>query len=207
MTEGMESMGKGGEAMQYTGTTADFSSQFPAGMVSDRWRLRLPLLVTFSHECSNQNIAEVHIAGQLEWGEGATVLEAIHDLITTLGELRESLNKRREQLGTEGLAELKVLDELIERIQEKGGDMKPFWMVYVDGGGGPIKPEIIFPPRKFGDEVCLECAGRWESREAAHAEAERLTREERKTSFVLEAIEMCETSDPPIKWSYAPGKE
>jgi hypothetical protein len=65
-------------------------------------------------------VATTWLEGVLEYGNGATANDSLADLIVSIGEYRESLERREEDLGDSALRELSYLRRLISRIGSTG---------------------------------------------------------------------------------------
>ncbi|MBI4312768.1 MAG: hypothetical protein HY681_13455 [Chloroflexi bacterium] len=94
---------------------AVYAIWLPEGYQVDRWRLTGGGLATEVHETSDTVTAITWLEGVEEYGIGPQKDKAIRDLIISLGEYRESLEEREEQLGPTALSHLALLRRLIQR--------------------------------------------------------------------------------------------
>lgn len=78
------------------------------------YRLKLAMLVEL-HRARRESLATTWLEGVAEYGTGKTDDEAITDLVVSLGEYRECLEKRERSLGNSARKELDCLRRLIER--------------------------------------------------------------------------------------------
>ena len=80
----------------------------------DDWGLTADLVVEI--QTSGEEVLAVsHHLTVEEYGEGASVAEAIQDLLTSLSEYRESLEEREARLGTSAAADLAELRSILRR--------------------------------------------------------------------------------------------
>ncbi len=93
---------------------AVYSIYLAKGWQLGNWQLASGLLVALQ-QTTSQIVVATWLETVEEYGIGATPEEAIADLISSLGEYKESLGKRREQLGPSALRDLVCLQKLIER--------------------------------------------------------------------------------------------
>ena len=89
----------------------------PADSTLNNWRLKSVIVIQL-RRARKQWLATTWLEGVAEYGTGETDSEAITDLVVSLGEYRESLEKREEKLGNPARNELKTLRNLIERLHE-----------------------------------------------------------------------------------------
>ena len=82
-----------------------------------RWELATDLTV-FVQNSRREVLASTHMTVQ-EYGVGASLDEAIQDLLTSLSDYRESLETRGNTLGKEALEDLGLLRALIRRIPDR----------------------------------------------------------------------------------------
>ena len=80
------------------------------------WHLKTMLLIQIRHT-RRESLATTWFEGMAEYGTGQGQSEAITDLVNSLGEYRESLEKREKNLGGSARKELDYLRRLIERAQ------------------------------------------------------------------------------------------
>ena len=78
------------------------------------WRLKSVMVVQL-RRTRKQWLATTWLEGVAEYGTAETDGEAITDLVVSLGEYRESLEKREKKLGDSARNELAYLRNLIER--------------------------------------------------------------------------------------------
>lgn len=78
------------------------------------WRLKSVMLVQISR-ARRESLATTWLEGIAEYGTAEGDSEAIIDLVISLGEYRESLEKREGNLGDSARKELDCLRSLIER--------------------------------------------------------------------------------------------
>lgn len=78
------------------------------------WRLKSVLLVQI-RRTRKQSLATSWLEGVTEYGVGKTDSEAITDLVMSVGEYRESLEKQENKLGDTAQKELSYLRRLVER--------------------------------------------------------------------------------------------
>lgn len=83
----------------------------------DGWRLKSTLLVQIN-STRKEAVATTWLEGVAEYGVAKNENEAMRDLIVSLGEYRESLEKRKKSLGDSAKKELECLRKLIERVPE-----------------------------------------------------------------------------------------
>lgn len=83
----------------------------PKGTRFGEWELLEDLRVNVVCTCIAQTVT-----GPFEWGEGETEYKATHDLASSLGELRESL-EGFTNLGPDSQADLDALRKLIRRVE------------------------------------------------------------------------------------------
>ena len=81
------------------------------------WELATDLTV-FVQTSRKEVLASTHMTVQ-EYGVGASLDEAIQDLLTSLSDYRESLETRGNTLGKEALEDLRLLRVLIRRIPDR----------------------------------------------------------------------------------------
>lgn len=83
------------------------------------WRLKKPLYYTYRyHPLDPEPWLLVHCYYHIEeYGVGKTYKKAQGDLVSSLGELKESLAERKDLLSPELLEALEYLEGLIERVQ------------------------------------------------------------------------------------------
>ncbi len=83
----------------------------------DDWELTVDLVVEI--QASGEEVLAVsrHLTVE-EYGEGASVEEAVQDLRTSLSEYRESLEEREARLGVSAAADLAKLRGIIRRCHE-----------------------------------------------------------------------------------------
>lgn len=81
------------------------------------YRLKSLLLVQLQRT-RNESIATTWLEGVAEYGTAKTDDAAITDLVNSLGEYRETLQRREDTLGEEAKKELTYLQGLIESIGE-----------------------------------------------------------------------------------------
>ena len=84
------------------------------------WELAGDLVVEI--QTSEQEV--LAIARQLtieEYGAGASLEEAVRDLLTSLSEYRESLEEREERLGAPAVADLAKLRKILRRRSHRQG--------------------------------------------------------------------------------------
>ena len=86
----------------------------PGGSQVGDWRLKSTVLVQLRHG-RRQWVATTWLERMAEYGAGDTEADAIADLVTSLGEYRESLESREKKLGKSAKGELRHLQRLIER--------------------------------------------------------------------------------------------
>lgn len=85
------------------------------------WRLKTLLLIQV-RRTRRESVATTWLEGMVEYGTGKGESEAIADLVVSLGEYRESLEKREKNLGDSARKELDYLRKLVERTgSEQGG--------------------------------------------------------------------------------------
>lgn len=77
------------------------------------WRLKSSLLLQV-HRTDKEYLAETWLEGVCEYGTGCREGEAVADLVSSLGDYLQSLEKRRATLGDSASQELAVLERLIE---------------------------------------------------------------------------------------------
>ena len=78
------------------------------------WELTADLVVEI--QTAGENVLAVsHLLTVEEYGEGASVEEAVQDLLTSLSEYRESLEEREARLGASAAADLTKLRGIIRR--------------------------------------------------------------------------------------------
>jgi len=78
------------------------------------WCLKSVMLVQVSR-AQKESLAMIWLEGVAEYGTGEGDSEAITDLVVSIGEYRESLEKREKKLGDSARKELDCLRRLIER--------------------------------------------------------------------------------------------
>ena len=78
------------------------------------WRLKAALMVE-ERRTRNGVVTTAYLEAFTEYGAAKDEAEALADLISSLGEYRESLTRRREKLSDAALEELRALNSLIER--------------------------------------------------------------------------------------------
>ncbi len=76
------------------------------------WKLLAPLVIQ-SESKSRSAVASTWLEGVSEFGHGNTVDESLIDLITSLGEYRQSLEHQEALLGDSALLELTLLRKMI----------------------------------------------------------------------------------------------
>ena len=79
------------------------------------WLIKSVLLIRIFNR-AGESVATTWLEGLTEYGSGAEGIDAIEDLIVSLGEYRESLENRKADLGESALRELDGLRKLIERV-------------------------------------------------------------------------------------------
>ena len=82
------------------------------------WRLKLVTLVRV-YPRRKESVAMTWLEGAAEYGVGMNESEAITDLVVSLGEYREALEKQENKLGVSTQKELNCLRNLIERAPGK----------------------------------------------------------------------------------------
>ena len=87
---------------------------FPRDIEIGGWGLKSVLLVQV-RRVRKGFVANIWLEGAAEYGTGVGETEAISDLIVSLGEYRESLQRREATLGDSAQRELDCLRKLIER--------------------------------------------------------------------------------------------
>lgn len=80
------------------------------------WCLKSIMLVQIRHS-RRETVATTWLEGVAEYGTGQGEAEAITDLVVSLGEYRESLEKQENKLGGSAQRELNYLRRLIECSQ------------------------------------------------------------------------------------------
>ena len=78
------------------------------------WELAVDLAVEIQ-TCEQEVLAIAHQLTVEEYGAGASLEEAVRDLLTSLSEYRESLEEREEKLGTAAVADLAKLRKILHR--------------------------------------------------------------------------------------------
>lgn len=81
------------------------------------WRLKSVILVRI-RRTRKEFLATTWFEGIEEYGAGEGETEAIKDLVVSLGEYREALERRAATLGDSARRELHYLCKLIERVGE-----------------------------------------------------------------------------------------
>jgi len=79
------------------------------------WRLKTTLLVQLVPSSSHEWLAMTWLEGVPEYGTGEGDVEAIEDLVASIGEYRESLERREDKLGESAKRELGYVKRLVER--------------------------------------------------------------------------------------------
>ena len=82
------------------------------------WELTADLLVDI-HTSREEVLAVSHHLTVEEYGEGASVEEAVQDLLTSLSEYRESLEEREARLGASAAEDLAKLRGIIRRCSHE----------------------------------------------------------------------------------------
>lgn len=78
------------------------------------WRLKSAVLVQL-RRTRKQCVAATWLEGLTEYGTGKTEVDAIADLLVSLGEYKTSLKKRKSKLGESAQNELAAINNLLER--------------------------------------------------------------------------------------------
>lgn len=82
------------------------------------WELARDLWVEI-RTTSEETLAVTRLTVE-EYGTGASVEEAVQDLLTSLSEYRESLEEREERLGVPAVADLAKLRKILRRSHRQG---------------------------------------------------------------------------------------
>lgn len=91
-----------------------------AGSSVAGWDLKSLLLVQL-RRTRRLAVATTWLEGLAEYGTGKSDAEAVADLVVSLGEYRESLERRRRKLGASARGELALLRNLIQRSPGDSG--------------------------------------------------------------------------------------
>lgn len=89
----------------------------PRGTRIGDWHLKSVMLVQV-RSSRRESLATVWLEGTAEYGTGRRDDSAIADLMVSLGEYREGLERREENLGDSARQELDCLQKLIERADQ-----------------------------------------------------------------------------------------
>lgn len=81
------------------------------------WELAGDLVVEIQAS-GEEALAVAHHLTVEEYGVGASLEEAVQDLLTSLSEYRESLEEREAKLGAPAVADLEILRSIIRRCSE-----------------------------------------------------------------------------------------
>ena len=82
------------------------------------WHLKSVLAAEIRTTVEAGSLATVQLEGIAEYGTGADPIDAIEDLVDSLGEYREVLEGREDRIGESALADLTRLRKLIERASD-----------------------------------------------------------------------------------------
>lgn len=82
------------------------------------WHVKSLLVVQISHT-HKESVATTWLEGIAEYGTGKGENEAIIDLVGSLGEYRDALERRKRKLGDSARKELECLRRLIERSPKR----------------------------------------------------------------------------------------
>ncbi|MBI4285148.1 MAG: hypothetical protein HY670_04505 [Chloroflexi bacterium] len=91
----------------------DSATILPSGWESGGWRLKTIMLVQIRRE-HGESIATIWLEGITEYGVADSDEKAKVDLVASLGEYRQCLEERQENLGESARKELEALKRLIE---------------------------------------------------------------------------------------------
>lgn len=83
----------------------------------DGWELAGDLVVEVQAS-GEEVLAVAHHLTVEEYGVGASLEEAVHDLLTSLSEYRESLEEREAKLGAPAVADMTILRSIVRRCSE-----------------------------------------------------------------------------------------
>lgn len=111
---GIEIESNTSQVIRFRGLTAISLVVIPATKTIGQWRLR-KLLLAELRSTRSQSVATTWLEGIVEYGVGRSEDRAVTDLVNSLGEYRESLEKRRSRLGKSARADLSCLKKTIER--------------------------------------------------------------------------------------------
>jgi hypothetical protein len=98
---------------------SNFVISIPQGTEVDDWSVNA-IIVVQMRRVRKEWVATTWLEGVIEYGNGASADDSLADLIVSIGEYRESLERRAEQIGDSALSELSYLRRLISRIEPTG---------------------------------------------------------------------------------------
>ena len=113
---------------------SNFYTDLPKGAYSDKelhvipadclcdgdWELTGDLVVEVQ-TCREEVLAIAHQLTVEEYGAGASLEEAVRDLLTSLSEYRDSLEEREDRLGVPAAADLAKLRKILRRRSHRQG--------------------------------------------------------------------------------------
>ena len=95
---------------------SNFVISIPRGTKVDDWSVDAVIVVQM-RRVRKEWVATTWLEGVIEYGNGASADDSLADLIVSIGEYRESLERRAKHLGDSALSELSYLQRLISRIE------------------------------------------------------------------------------------------